>query len=692
MASNTVINAAADISLATTSRAEVFCIIFRRIGCGCLALRLVYLMSVCAGFSLPIIVLAGFFPLDMPTLFNIGDDLSRYASFILNPHNGSGRYFPVYWIYHVINFKIFGAWVGGHYIVQCALFFGVAALLGWAASSLSGIGWVGFALIPFLYLGSPVAENLATIGKPETLSALLLTSLLALFYRGLARETDFRLSIWILVSLLFCLAMWTKETAVVLFVGALAGLGTSAALRRTSGRAQFDSLRPYWKLLAALMAGYLLCKAPYFVFSANKSGANYTDYSITLSLIAENFEFYALQQPDVILGGGVCTGLLVIYFLKNRRAVGADSVVPWRLPFVVCLCAIAWAYYCGLLIWRWAMPYYMLLPSLLFKVCLVCVLAWFSHESVRIGRWWVRVSKCYVVAAVLYGGLSFYYVAGSQIGYSIVYSDALDQFLRLSVPESRLVVESYPFYAEQIEGTGSLLSRLGQSHRVSGVADALDPAVNSNAGILKLLKVTPESLSENYSNLPRRGDYLIAFTGNKLATWFLRGVTPYYNEDSLMKRMGMYEMDLVASRESYLPALYINTWSKLPSAGMTSVGYKLYRVKSDAPRMVWRGRYPDGWIGNTATLLVNPEYGKRVVLRLSAPDFTLPNKVLISLPDGKRKEVVFNNSDEQRVVLSEEPLHYPVSFRVEVEKAISPASLGMNKDSRRLGLRIDLLD
>lgn len=147
--------------------------------------------------------------------------------------------------------------------------------------------------------------------------------------------------------------------------------------------------------------------------------------------------------------------------------------------------------------------------------------------------------------------------------------------------------------------------------------------------IMELTAAYPIAIALTLKN----GDYLLAFTGNKLATWFHRGVTPYFSKDSLLKTQNAYDMQLVAKDEIKSPALYINTWNYRPEIRQTSLGYKLYRVLEDEPKFLWSGRYPDGWMGTTASLLVNENFKGPVAIRISAPYFAMPNKMVLFAHD-----------------------------------------------------------
>jgi hypothetical protein len=157
----------------------------------------------------------------------------------------------------------------------------------------------------------------------------------------------------------------------------------------------------------------------------------------------------------------------------------------------------------------------------------------------------------------------------------------------------------------------------------------------------------------------------------------------------LLRRQALYDTELVAERKIENPALYVHVWTYLPTADETWLGYKLYRVLEDRPKFLWHGRYPDGWAGKSASLKVNPSYGRPVVIRFSAPYFALPQKVTISRDGQFFKEINITDTDEKVLTLSE-PVDGTSVFQFDAQKTVAPKKIRLNKDTRELGLRITL--
>ncbi|MEN3110443.1 hypothetical protein ACFONG_10015 [Uliginosibacterium paludis] len=631
---------------------------------------------------------SGWFPLDLPALVKIGSNFSDWFDWIVNPNTGSGRYVPVYWLFYALNYYIFGANFSLYFLFVTLLYISSAAIWGAVLLSLRRSVFWGVGLVVLIAVGSPVAESVYTLGKPEPLACFFVSLFLIVFFNGAFGVLRGAYRNFALV-LLFLLSLWSKETSLALVGFAVTGVFVSLLVRRVRSEAGQLIFVDYLRLLGVLFIGALISRVPYYFFEKAGNDPSYVSYEVSWSLVRDNFLFYVAQQPDVFLFGLVSAFLLGylfwrIYFWRVKCEGEDDRSVV----FMISLCSLGWAFYLALLMWRWPMPYYMLFPALLFKVCAVYAGGKVLEGALRSLPKLVFYGM--VFCATAYGMLSMYYVALSQVQYSLVYESALRSYVEKSGGSGRLMLESYPFYSEQVGGTGDVLEFLGgRESGVWGLADALDPAQVDKPDLLKLLGVTKADLDGNYKNFPSKGDYVLAFTGRKVGTWFLRGVAPYYQEESLLKKWNSYEMELVSEKELSAPAFFFSLWDSSPKIEETSVGYKLYRILGEEPRQVWRGLYPDGWGGKEVSLKVNSSFDSDVVAKISVPDFGLPNTISIFKDGILFKELDFRNTDEKTVVLAMygDREH---EFRFVARSTVSPFELGMNKDRRDLGFMLSL--
>ena len=421
---------------------------------------------------------------------------------------------------------------------------------------------------------------------------------------------------------------------------------------------------------------------------------------MTVSLVLDNIKWYIVQQPDVFAFAIAALAFLVIVGRKlwlQRRQIDASSIRDYI--FMFSLYAVAAVYYCAMWFWRWPMGYYMLMPSILFKAC-------FLYGTYAAGIWDKsrRLARQAVVAligvGVAYAAVYCFYIISSQVAFSRVYTAALSRVLQMPGHDKTLIIESYPYFAEQVDATQVLFRYLterrgdGQHVEVRGIMDTLDPYVTDldrpgNAEMMRMLGVTKEKLAENFGNLPRKNDFLVTFTGGELATWFLRGVAPYYNDESQLRRQGAYDMHLIADKRETIPGVYLNLWSGRLVCERRWLGYKLYQVTSDQPKFLWRGRYPDGWTEGVSSITVNPSYDRAVVIKFSAPKERLPLKMTIKRDGTFFKEVDISSTDEQTLTLADK-VNRPVTFEFSLDHTARPEMLAASQDARPTGILLRL--
>ena len=624
---------------------------------------------------LPIIVYSQWFPLDLGAIFDAGANPDKWLSWILSPYNGSGRYFPVYWLYYTLPFPLFGMNAWPHLLSQSLLFVFASTIGAAIVLQVTRSSYLAAFAIVITFLSTATPENIATVGKAEVLAYLFCISALAIY---LAKPGSFSRAC--VVSILFCLAIWTKETSLVLFAVPVGGsivttLFPPLRLKAAPSRPQ------YGLLFAALSVGLALSRIPYFIWSEGSKSNSYTSYTINAQLVIDNLTFYVTQQPDLFVFAFLSTFLLC---LLAWGVLSKGSQFDVYLVFFLALCGAGWGYIIVLLIWRWPMAYYTLMPALFFRIAFVYSLFAIDQRS--------RLRSASIILATiasLYVLPYAYYIIQSQVAYSRIYTDAIKSYAQQ--PEGGdLVIENYPYFAEQVGGSAIYLRLIGENRAVKGIGDVLDPTPYPQ-GLLDILNVSQEDIAKNVDNMPKKGDYVLTFTGDKLATWFLRGVTPFYQPDTNLSVQAPYRMELVAQKEIYAPAIFINTWNWSPEARYTSLGYKLFRVMENEPRFLWQGHFLDGWIGRNASLQINGDFKGPVHLKASAPDFTLPNKLTIT-KDGKVIESIeFTSPDEIDLVLPVDDKESNL-FEFDVERVMSPASIGMKIDKRPLGIRLNLVN
>lgn len=633
----------------------------------------------------PAAIYSQWFSLDMGGMWTRALDFPQNLKWAFSPEALGGRFFPAYWFYIFGLFRLLGTNIPAQFIVQIALFLVSLAITCRLLWQLTGdrVATVVFGVLACL--GGAVAENMYTLGKAEWLAYLFLTLALACFHQpsGTRRPSGVRLA---LIALLVVLAIWSKETSLVVLAFA-PGAALVAAIAMP--RPWRDLLREpvvarYGWFLAAVLVGLALARAPY-LFAGHGGDSSYVDYTIDAELLTDNLLFYISQQPDVLVLALAGSWLIVRAALRVRaqHRQGLDASCG-NLMFAGGLLAMAWGYCAGLVIWRWPMGYYMLLPSIFFK--LIAVYGFWLALSDGLRSRAVRCGWIILVIAIVYGLLHSFYVATSQLAYSRMYTEAIHRYMTVARPDERLIIESFPFYSEATTNTRQVIALMtGEQRVVTGIADLVDPAVNT-PGLMKLLHITPQQIDDNEKSLPRRGDYLLVMTGNKLATWFVRGAAPYFSVDSLLLRQGEFDMVPVAEDRSFVTSLFMNIWTHHVQLVPTYVGYKLYRVTSDRPRLLWRGRYPDTWIGKSASVRLYPEFGRRALFTVSTPDFNSPNRLTV-IQDGEIvRRMTLIAGHEESFELENSGQHVPTRIEFEVQRTSVPKKLKLNDDKREIGI------
>ncbi len=332
------------------------------------------------------------------------------------------------------------------------------------------------------------------------------------------------------------------------------------------------------------------------------------------------------------------------------------------------------------------MGYYLFLPAILFRVA-TCYGLYFviQHNSIRRPARWAFGAT--IAVLLVQAAANCWYVSASQISYSRAYTAAIREYVTLSHDGDSLIFESFPFYAEQVTGSDQIMRTVfHENRRVNGIGELVNPALITRA-MRELLSVSDADLRANQNNWPKKNDYVIAFTGNMLGHWQIRGVSPFYSDGSDLQKDGGYDMDTLAEARQYFPAAYISVWTHWPDFRPTYAGYKIYRVVS-GPRFTWLGKYPDGWIGKRAELTTFPQFVSRMSINVSTSKYN-PDNIMTVFKDGvvvDRRLLL--EGKEQTIELEAGHGDKPTVFAFEVTKTFTPTRLHLNNDARDLGVLI----
>jgi hypothetical protein len=475
-------------------------------------------------------------------------------------------------------FHFFGFNLTGYYAVQAlifllSLFLVYVIVFRFTQSILSGL------LAVFLVTtASPVAENLYTFGKGEPKILFYLLGAVYLFM--LAEQIKdsrklIRSALWIGITLLIVVAIFTKETSVVFFVFAAAGAAIGWLLNKNRDGLNIYNIKSYLFLFAGSVFAILITRGLFHAVRPSVAMSNYVSYPINLKLFIENLKFYGSQQPDVLFLG-LMTAVLAGVFYKIEAKNNMRSFI-----FVCALFLTGVAYILGLLIWRWPLGYYLLVPASFFSIAIAIMLRSLFRPSLshRIGY----IAIILILLTRVYSIPYYSFIAHSQKYQDKMYTEAISHYMRIAKPDERLIVEDWPFYTEPVVQSNILLKKIFRKEHlnVEGVQDLIQN-MEISAETKKLYQIS--GVLDAKSRQPKKNDYILAFTGNRQSPWMLRGISPFLNEKgSVYKVECGLDMEMIATDNIKWSGVAFTAPFLLPKLRTYSNGYRLYKVGTDSP-------------------------------------------------------------------------------------------------------------
>lgn len=598
------------------------------------------------------------------------------------PNEYSGRFCPAYWLYYALIHLFSGFDLTGYYLAQSLTFLGSAALLFVMGNRLAGNWRAGFAAALLFLTASPVAENAYTLGKPEPrILLLMLAAAVIFFFRLESPKTHRAWMAWAGIPVLILLSMLTKETTMVLTVFGAAGLALTFLFRRRNPGFRSDAIRwgAFLLCVALVVAG---ARTLFYLLLSENAPKAYTNYPMTWAMVRDNLRFYFAQIPDIPILGGCAAASALLAF---RRPVSVRKAV-----FSASLCLTGWAYFCGMLLWRWPLGYYLLIPAGFFSATFAA--SFFQSKSdVGFSRMlWILAAIVLLtrVYTIPYG----IYVARAQKSVDRAFTELMGEYAKRALPGQRLLVEDWPFYVEPVDKSNRLLTYIWKREglEVQGARDFLDGET-----------VDPETLRlYAYAKVPdfaerhaKTGDFVGRLTGNRAVPWFVRGVSPFV---SVLEKSGFQEaggeLDSLVERRYEWDGVFWTPFRPVPSLETFSAGFRLYRVRQ-SPFVFWEsGRWADGWIGESATC--------RIRMTEPAAPFFVEGSVP---PEGIPCEIRMFQDDEW---IEAFPLNRAGSFsfplilnatdrmgtelRFETTRTFVPREAGTGPDDRRLGAVLNI--
>ncbi len=254
-------------------------------------------------FVYPSLFNAGWFFYDIPTSIKHGKNMINDFSWLL-PNNNVGRYFPFYWLYQGVIYRMVGESPSGYYMIQSVLIFLTTLVIFKIVKQVTENNIYAVIAVFMFYSGSPFAENAYTLGKSEPLVLILILSSIVFYikyyYFISAKENSYKKEIYIYggaIILSTALGVWTKETSIVVIAFGLVGSAVALYGNYVKERKVQKSLLLKANLMYLLssVVGIAIARLPFYVFRSPELGKSYTSYPITINLIVNNLKFYIKQ-------------------------------------------------------------------------------------------------------------------------------------------------------------------------------------------------------------------------------------------------------------------------------------------------------------------------------------------------------------------------------------------------------------
>lgn len=641
------------------------------------------LVVVWAGTILPSVLFPYWAYLDDPGVIWRGS-LAFDFPYNYLPNEYTGRFCPAYWFYYALIHLFSGFDLTGYYLSQSLIFFGIAVLLFLLGNRLAGNPRAGLASALLFLTASPVAENAYTLGKPEPRIFLLMLAAVAIFFfRWESPKTGRPWMPWAGMAALILLSMLTKETTMVLTVFGAAGLALTFLLRRRNPAFRSDAIR--W-------GGFLLCvllvvggvRALFYSLLPENALKAYTSYPISWSMIRENLRFYSVQIPDIPILGLCATASGLLAF----RRFAEFSLR--RTVFTASLCLTGWAYFCGMLLWRWPLGYYLLIPAGFFSAAFAVSFFRAKSDAIFPRALWVLAG---IVLLTRFYAISYgIYVACAQKSVDRAFTELMTEYAKRALPGQRLLVEDWPFYVEPVRKSNRLLTSIWNREglEVQGARDFLDGEI-----------VTPEILRLHaYDEAPdpadryaAEGDFVGRMTGKRDVPWFVRGVSPFVSrsEKSGFQEAGG-ELDSLVERRYEWEGVFWAPSRPFPSLETFSAGFRLYRVRQ-SPSAFWEsGRWEDGWIGETALCRIRmTEPAAPFFLNGSVPPEGVPGEIRVFQEEQWIATFWLNKAGSYSFpCILRATDRVGTRLRFEVPRTFVPREAGTGPDDRRLGVVLQI--
>jgi hypothetical protein len=520
------------------------------------------------GTILPSAINSNWFYLDDPTSVVMGTKISQDLSYFI-PGSLLGRYIPIYWYYRGLIFRVFGNTPTASYVIQALCVLATMLLIYWIVKVLTRSRIAGlFASLIFL-TGNGVAENAYTLGKQEPLVLLSLLIVIAAsiaLYLNKSSKTK-RILYFVAIVIFTLSAIWNKEPSMLVVVLAVCFLLASKIWKAKNNMPA-----------VAIIVGLIASRLPQVIFRPSNINSTYTSFGLSLTTIKLNTITYLQQDPDVAILFALSSIMVLLLLVKTLRKPVKDDNARLNKIVVLALFLIVSVYVGVLIIWRWALSYYLYVPLGLLAIIFTVVLYRLRFvEGIITKNMFILLIA--IIAATRLVSIPYnIYVGHAQYVLNSMYTSAIEEYQNQASTDNRLVVENWDFYGEEAYQTNLLVQNINSRPelKVEGIGDLIQNRKISEE-TLKLYD-WKETL-DPVARWPKQGDFVLVITSNLTTYWSVRDVMPIVKLDSVLPEKG-YQLELVSEKQ----AIYNLPFIELTAAGYkyrireSQQGYKLYKV------------------------------------------------------------------------------------------------------------------
>ena len=282
------------------------------------------------------------------------------------PSSETGRFQPLSLLGKLVSLFLFGPMPYGFYLIQTIIiFFSGLLILDIVYISTKNTSIACLASVFFL-TGSPVFETAYTLGKAEIQALFFLLIIFVGSQKYLnTRKQGIRIRILMIIFLSSVFAVWTKETLTVILIFGITGFLFAILVKQKVSIFQVKE----WEFITIVSwAGTIVARGVYYLLQKNNAAATYTTYTINFELIWNNLKFYLVQQPDILFFGTLSIIFIVMW---QRRLSETDLLSQNSFVITTAILLTGWAYFFGILLWRFQGGYYIFIPAALFQLTLV---------------------------------------------------------------------------------------------------------------------------------------------------------------------------------------------------------------------------------------------------------------------------------------------------------------------------------